>query len=596
MFDNTNAASLELLRFRSPLAATAGFEQIVRERVKRLARFDHPAFPPIRAVEHLDDGGGLALVSTHVPGRRLSEMFQSPQPRTGLHPASVTWLIRQLTSALAALQSEGDDVFHGAMGADRIVVSGDGHLLIAEHVLGSALQSLRLTPSRLFHEFGIFAPATKLGVSLLDARSDVVQLGITSLSVLLGRQLTLEAFQQDLGKLLHEFASIASQRSPFLAPPLRVWLERALQYGDYSFRSAAEARDGLKELPEATSPRGFSAASASSLSPPSQDTLLSTAAEQAAVVHSAPAVPAPQVPLEAVSTVASPATANRRAGSDLLESRAKSAAPAFEDEEDEDEQLDQPFVPVRRRQTGAWLALGFAVIALVEAAVIRQMLATAPPAAPPLQIPVLIESPQNGDLVLIDGRQAGTTPVTVSVGEQVRAIRIVPAETSGATADSRPDVSRTAEGRAASPSPQPARARPGGIRLVSPIELQVYEGDRLLGSSAAGPVFIRPGVHDFVLINADLGYRTYQRVNVTEGQVVPVTITPPSGRVNINAIPWAQVWIDGRLVGESPLSEVPLAAGVHTITFRHPDFGERRETVTVRPGGETRVTATLRQP
>src|SRR5213593_1042144 len=86
MFDNTNAASLELLRFRSAFAAVPEFELALRTRVAQLAHFDHPGFPAVRAVEHLDDGSGLALVSTHVPGRRLSEMFQGPQPRTGLHP------------------------------------------------------------------------------------------------------------------------------------------------------------------------------------------------------------------------------------------------------------------------------------------------------------------------------------------------------------------------------------------------------------------------------------------------------------------------------------------------------------------------------
>ena len=114
MFDNTNAASLELLRFRSALAAAPEFELALRARVAQLARFNHPGFPAVRAVEHLDDGSGLALVSTHVPGRRLSEMFQSPQPRAGLHPAFVTWLIRQLTTSLAALQAQGEGVAHGA--------------------------------------------------------------------------------------------------------------------------------------------------------------------------------------------------------------------------------------------------------------------------------------------------------------------------------------------------------------------------------------------------------------------------------------------------------------------------------------------------
>ncbi|HWW82774.1 MAG TPA: hypothetical protein VNZ26_04180, partial [Vicinamibacterales bacterium] len=37
MFDNTSAASLELLRFRPEFAAAPGFESALRERVARLA-------------------------------------------------------------------------------------------------------------------------------------------------------------------------------------------------------------------------------------------------------------------------------------------------------------------------------------------------------------------------------------------------------------------------------------------------------------------------------------------------------------------------------------------------------------------------------
>ena len=33
--------------------------------------------------------------------------------------------------------------------------------------------------------------------------------------------------------------------------------------------------------------------------------------------------------------------------------------------------------------------------------------------------------------------------------------------------------------------------------------------------------------------------------------------------VNINADPWADVWIDGRHLGDTPLADVPLAMGEH---------------------------------
>ncbi len=584
MFDNTNAVSLELLRFRSTLAATSGFEVALRERVDRLGRFEHPAFSAIRAVEHLDEGGGLALVSTHVPGRRLSEMFQGPQPRAGLHPAFVTWLIRQLTPALAALQSEGHEFCHGALGADRVVVTAEGHLLIAEHVLGSALQRLRLTSRRLSQEFGVIAPATELGVARLDARTDVVQLGLTALSVLLGRRLTLEEFQDELEPLLNEFSDTARHRSPFLVPPLRRWLERALQFGDYGFRSASDAQEGLKELPEATSPRGF--ASVRSAIPVALPAGAASTRIVAGPLRTGATNSHTQDPAELHVLDFAPAD---RLASDAVTGQASLIAPS------------RGVAGNRGYQIRGWLTLGLALIALVEAGVVGRLLSASSSPLAPMPVPIVIESPQAGDVVMVDGRRAGTTPLTITVGSDTHSIRLYGPESParGPLLNPTPPIDGPSEtdrasGRTIGPPAQAAtRLRPGGVRLISPIELYVLENDRVLGSSADGPIVAAAGVHELVLINTALGYRTRQRVNINEGQIVPLTITPPHGRVSINAIPWAHVSIDGRPVGETPLADVSVPAGEHTITFRHPELGERREAVTVRPGAETRVSATL---
>src|SRR5688572_30548753 len=70
MFDNTSTPPLELLRFRAELSATPGFEDALRDRVRRLERFRHEVFSPVRAVQYLDDGRTLALVSVHAEGQR----------------------------------------------------------------------------------------------------------------------------------------------------------------------------------------------------------------------------------------------------------------------------------------------------------------------------------------------------------------------------------------------------------------------------------------------------------------------------------------------------------------------------------------------
>jgi hypothetical protein len=44
----------------------------------------------------------------------------------------------------------------------------------------------------------------------------------------------------------------------------------------------------------------------------------------------------------------------------------------------------------------------------------------------------------------------------------------------------------------------------------------------------------------------------------------------PKGRLDVNAEPWATVFVDGRRVGPTPLVGVPLTAGMHRVRFERP--------------------------
>src|SRR6185295_10756176 len=205
MFDNTDAVSLELLRFRRELAVAPGFDNAVRDGVERVAAVRHPAFPSVRAVVYLDEHD-LTLVSAHIAGQRLSELSTGKLQR-GLRPAIVTWIIREITPALAALHSSGPAAAHGALSADRIVFTPEGRLCLVEHPLGAVLQRLGQSPAALWHEFGLLTIGDERGLARIDARNDVVQLGTVALSMLLGRAITLPDFQRNLPALLEEFSA-----------------------------------------------------------------------------------------------------------------------------------------------------------------------------------------------------------------------------------------------------------------------------------------------------------------------------------------------------------------------------------------------------
>ena len=49
------------------------------------------------------------------------------------------------------------------------------------------------------------------------------------------------------------------------------------------------------------------------------------------------------------------------------------------------------------------------------------------------------------------------------------------------------------------------------------------------------------------------------------------------------------MYLDGQLVGTTPLSGLVASIGTHEILFRNPQLGERRETVAVKARSPVRV-------
>ena len=125
-----------------------------------------------------------------------------------------------------------------------------------------------------------------------------------------------------------------------------------------------------------------------------------------------------------------------------------------------------------------------------------------------------------------------------------------------------------------------------------PIELQVFKDGQVVGSSA-GSIALNDGTHNLEFVNEALGFRYRQTVNVRPGQMTNVKIAVPNGRISINAVPWADVLIDGTAAGQTPLANLSLPIGSHEITFRHPQFGEKKQTVVVKAEGLLKITQTL---
>jgi PEGA domain len=197
-----------------------------------------------------------------------------------------------------------------------------------------------------------------------------------------------------------------------------------------------------------------------------------------------------------------------------------------------------------------------------------------------------------GAKVLIDGEARGVAPLTVSdltAGEHAVVVQ--------GTGE---PVSRTVtvqEGAVASLviSMNSASAFASGWLAISGVPVQIMEHGTLLGSTETPRILVPAGSHELELTNAALGYRVTRTVQVVAGQTLSITLKPPQGTLSINALPWAEVWVDGKLAGETPIGNLSLTIGNHELLFRHPELGEQRKTVTVGALAPGRVGVDLRK-
>ena len=561
MFDNTSAPSWEILRFKPDLAADARFETELRHRVDQLSSFRHPAFPVVRPITELDLDEDLAVVSTYASGVSLSDGLK--KPRSAMFAVR---LLRQLVPAIASLQQHGPGISHGAITLERLVLTAEGRLMVREHMVGSSIERLQLSPMTLWSEFGLLVPASS-GTANLGPRCDVVQMALAALSLMTGRRIGRDEYPDRVPQLLDAIEDRSLWHEPEAFRSLRAWLERALQLGDRVFDSASDAYAALGDLKE---------------DPPRRSEHPSLYLAQGRAPHEAPPPPPPASPLP------SPGTASFGPPK-LGSSEGGLRVP--------DAMYDVTPVGLPPRRTiGAWLrdarvvrwaAMVVGVFALGEAAFIgRLLLPDWSGHAKPATVAVPTPTPRP-DIASSTGNTASSdrpqlTPLPVDPPPPPT---IVP---SLAVASATPQINDVRPASAIAPQ------RSGGFRISAPVEVHVLDGERLLGSSADGPIIAAAGRHEFEFVNSAIGYRARRVVDVKAGEITSVSVTVPDGTLNINAVPWAAVWIDGTSYGETPLGNLSIAPGEHEVVFRHPQFGERREKAVVRAETITRVAVNFR--
>jgi hypothetical protein len=473
LFDNAGPA-LELLRFRGELASRPGFEMAVRRRVDQLADFKHPGFARVRSLTMLDEPQPqLALVSELVRGERLSTLLRAAD-RAGLRPdpGSAVWLIRQLLPAVGALHDAGAGLPHGTLGPDRIVVTPDGELSITEYPLGGAIERLGMPAANLWRQFGV-AGRERGRRTVLDPGTDVAQIALVAVAVLLGRPLRADEVPIRLSTVDE---AVSAWRSSIA---LRGWLARALA-PDAGFASAWEALAALDQFVP-----GVNGAWSSRLIP---DAATAGSSESTGLARMSTG-PSAMTLGHGRQTMARDAESNLPGG--------RLALPPGD-------------AAVTRR---LWRINGvLTTVALVEAVCLAVLITRY--GTTPVQLPAPAPAPSAG----VQAAAVPPVPVVSQLAGDVP------------TAASKRDNVRDSSRRTVHAAPTDSRASTdvvGWILVDSAVDVRVYANGRLLGSAATARYRLPAGWHTITLLNEQQGIRSVQPVRIAAGATVRVTASAP---------------------------------------------------------------------
>jgi hypothetical protein len=211
------------------------------------------------------------------------------------------------------------------------------------------------------------------------------------------------------------------------------------------------------------------------------------------------------------------------------------------------------------------------------------------------RISVVTDPP--GARVKVDGVPRGTSPVVVtdlSAANHLVTVtsatgvaeRIIAVE-GGGTASvvfSLPKRSETST---------PSAPLGGWLAVAVPFDVQVVERDEVIGASGTTKIMLPSGRHEVDLVSQSLDYRERRKIEIAPGKVTTLRIDAPKGAISVNARPWADVSIDGNDVGQTPIANLAVPIGTHYMIFRHPQFGERRQTIVVTSKGPNRIAMDL---
>jgi hypothetical protein len=221
---DANGESISRLRVATTLAVD---ESVLTARIAQLQSFDRSTFARPLGVDHDSETGRTILLSEHVSGLRLSEVFR--HSADGLVPdlSAVLFVVRRLLVAAERAQA-ATGLDHFGIAPERVIVTPRAEVVVVDAAIAAAVES-----------------RIRVGAPPPGAHEDIGNIARIGLSMVLGRLMTEDQYIDPLSSELGDVAEVAAIRADeTFASVLRLWFEQALVTDrELSFSDFAAARE-----------------------------------------------------------------------------------------------------------------------------------------------------------------------------------------------------------------------------------------------------------------------------------------------------------------------------------------------------------------
>lgn len=134
----------------------------------------------------------------------------------------------------------------------------------------------------------------------------------------------------------------------------------------------------------------------------------------------------------------------------------------------------------------------------------------------------------------------------------------------------------------------------GRVVVRSEPETQVTLEGKNLGYTPL-ELDVEAGRHVFRFIEPHLGIKARRAIDVQPGKTARVQVRFQKGSIALAVVPWAHVFVNGKMAGTTPLAPIELYEGEHALRIANPELGASRSVkVRVVGGKTTRISEDLR--